>query len=82
MKIKFTTLPRLGNRLVGPVVKASASRAADLGSIPVFDVDHVLGQVFPVTLRLVIQLLPWHYRTRAGTGRSVSEYCNLVRWIV
>ena len=37
------------DRLVGLVVKASASTAADLGSIPVAAVDLFLGRVIPVT---------------------------------
>ena len=37
------------HRLVGPVVKASISRAADLGSIPAFCVNLCLDQVVPVT---------------------------------
>ena len=37
------------DRLVGLVVKASASRAADLGSIPAFAVYLFPGQVTPVT---------------------------------
>ena len=35
--------------LVGPVVKASASREADLGSIPAFGVVLFRGRVMPVT---------------------------------
>ena len=35
----MTTVTFVQYRLVGPVVKASASRAADLGSIPAFSAD-------------------------------------------
>ena len=58
--------------LVSVVVKASASGAADLGSIPAFAVDHFLGRIIPVTYKLILQkaTLPgaWRYRVIAGTG--------------
>ena len=44
----------LSDRRVGLVVKASASRASGLGSIPAFNVDLCHGGVMPVTSNLVI----------------------------
>ena len=43
------SLVSLDHRLLGLVVKASASRAADLGSIPAFGADLFPGRVTPVT---------------------------------
>ena len=36
-------------RLLGPVVKASAWRATDMGSVPAVAVDLIPGGVIPVT---------------------------------
>ena len=40
---------KLQGRLIGLVVKASASRATDLDSIAAFAMDYFLGRVIPVT---------------------------------
>ena len=40
------------------MVKASASREANLGSIPAFAVGIFPGRVIPVTLKLALQWLP------------------------
>ena len=56
--------------------KVSASRAADLGSIPAFPVDLNLcpGRVMPVTRKIgtPVTNLPdaWRYRVSSGTGWS------------
>ena len=42
------------------MVKASASRAAELGSSPVRTVGVFQGRVIPVTVHLVLQWLPSH----------------------
>ena len=54
--------PKIGHlpcptRLCGPSGKVSASRAADLGSIPAFSLWLSLGRVIPVTWRLIFQWL-------------------------
>ena len=69
-------------RLVGLVVKASASRAADLGSIPAFTVDlspwifhrgsfSGLSQTSDFEIGTLVAVLPdaWRYRVSAGAGR-------------
>ena len=45
-------------RLVGLVGKTSASRGADLGSIPALVADLFPGRIIPVTSQLVLQWLP------------------------
>ena len=61
-----------GDRLVGPVVYVSASRAVDLGSIHSFGVDLFLGRVIPVHLGIgtLVATLPgaWGYMVSSGTG--------------
>ena len=61
------------DRLVGLVVKASASRAADPGSNALLLWIFFPGRVLPMTYKLVLQGLPrgsgaWSYRVSAGTG--------------
>ena len=48
--------------------KASASRAADLGSIPAFAVDLFPVRVIPVTSELVFQWILCHVPKRVSTG--------------
>ena len=69
------------DRLVGLVVKASASRAADLGSILAFVLDLFLGRVIPVKMGTPAATLPdpLCYRVSAGTGCPVSVYCDWMR---
>ena len=55
-----------GHRLVGLVVKASDSRAVDLGSIPAFSVDTFPDRVIPVTEQLVFQWLPCKHLAKLG----------------
>ena len=60
------------SRLVGLVVKASASRAADLGSNPAFDLDLFPDRVIPVIkIGTPVATLPaaWCHRVNAGTSR-------------
>ena len=61
------------DRLVGLVVKASASRAANLGSIPACAVDLSRGSSHTSDLKFGVPVasLPgaWRYRISAGTGR-------------
>ena len=58
--------------LVGIVVKASASRAADQGSVPAFSVRIFSGWSHPRDLQIgtPVATLPgaWRYRVSAGTG--------------
>ena len=60
------------NHPVGLVVKASASRVADLGLIPTNGLDHFIGRVIPVISEIgtPVATLPctWCYRVSAGTG--------------
>ena len=62
------------HHLVGQVVKAYASKAADLGSIPAFAVDLFTGRVMPETIKIGTPgaTLPgvWRYRVSPGTGRT------------
>ena len=53
-----------------PSGKASASRATDLGSIPVFTVDHFLGRTSDLNISSPVATLPGSRRDRfnAGTG--------------
>ena len=73
------------DRLVGLVVKASASRAEDPGFESSFRRDFS-GRVIPVTSKLAIK---WHLCQALGVIRSalelvgtVSVYCDWVRWQV
>ena len=54
------------NRLIGPVVKAVHSGAADPASIPALSVDLSLGRVTPVATTLPGV---WRYRVSARAGR-------------
>ena len=71
------------HHLVGPVVIASASTAAGLGSIPAFGVDLFLGQVIPMTENLMIQWLtcqaPCLMGSALGQVEPMSVYCQWVR---
>ena len=54
-----------------PGGKQSASREAELGSIPAFIVDLYSGRVIPVTSRFSSYAArPWRYRASTGTGWS------------
>ena len=59
-------------RLIGLVVKVSASRAEDLGCKPHLCHGIFLGRVIPVALKIgtSVAIMPgmWHYRVSAGTG--------------
>ena len=69
--------------LVGQAVKASASRAADLGSIPIFEVELFPDKEVPVTSKLVLQWLPCQAPDVKGSVLGlvglVSVYCDWVR---
>ena len=69
-------------RVLGLVVKASASRAADLGSISAFTVDLSPGRVTAMTGKLVLQLLPYQApgikRAALGLVGLVSVYYDLM----
>ena len=58
--------------LVGPVVKASVSRAADRGSIPAFGVDFFPRSTHTSDVKTYhsVETLPgvWRYRLSVGTG--------------
>ena len=56
------------DRSVGPVVKASASRVADLGSIPAFDVHLLQARVIPITSKLAPQWLAWQAPGLTGSS--------------
>ena len=74
--VKLTTTPRayhacLGpHRLVGLVVKASASRVADLGLIPAFPPFCRSSHSGDLKIGTRVAILPgaWRYRVSAGTG--------------
>ena len=69
-----------------PSGKASASRAADLGSITTFAVDPFPGRVTPVTEKLALQWLPCQapgvIGSALGLTGSVPSYCDWVRYKV
>ena len=70
------------NYLIGLMVRASPSRAADFCSIPTFGVDLFLGWHISVTFKLVIQWLPCQapgvcFRVSAGSGRP----CVSILWL-
>ena len=58
------------------------SRAADLGSIPAFDVDLYHGRVMPVTEKLASQWLPCRAPgmvvSALGLAGPVSQCCDRV----
>ena len=59
------------DRLVGLVVKASASRVADLGSIPAFPVGLFPGRVILMISKLVLQKLV-HCQALGDTGSALG----------
>ena len=65
------------------MVKVSASRVADLVSIPAFNVGFILARVIPVTSKLVMQWLscqmPGVIRSTLGLVGLVSLYCDWMR---
>ena len=75
--------PNTNNGLVGLVVNASASRAADLGSLPPCAVDLCPGQVIPLTSTLLVWWLPCKVLGVIGSALGlvspVSVYCVWVR---
>ena len=82
----FPLLPSFtygNNRLVGLVLKASASRVADLGSIPTFAVGIFPGWVIPVNYNLIAQWLPCQVPGVIGSVLGlvgpVSVYCDWER---
>ena len=84
----FTEVPALWtgsvDRLLVLVVKASSSRTAGPGSIPVFPVVIFPNGVIPVTSKLVLQWLPCQapgdIRTALGLVGPVSVvYCDCAR---
>ena len=70
-------------RLVGLVVKASASRAEDLGIESRLRRDFLRGQVIPVTSKLALQWLPCQAPGVIGSvlelASPLSVYCDWVR---
>ena len=74
------------DRLIGLAVKASASRAEDLGFKSFLRGDFSRGQVIPVTSKLALQWLPCQAPGVKGLVLGlvgpVSVYCDWVRWKV
>ena len=74
------------DHFVGVVVKASASRAADLRLDFRFflgdctELSHTSG--LNIGIPVVTLSGAWRYRVSAGTGWHVSVYCDWVRWKV
>ena len=70
------------HRLVGLVVKVSASRAADLGSVPRFRCGSLFRSSHTSDLNAgtPVATLPdaWRYGVSAGTVGPVSVYCDWV----
>ena len=70
------------DRLIGLVVKASASKAEDSGSNPACD-EIFPGRVIPVTSKLALQWLPCQAPGIIGSALGlvgpVSVYCDWVR---
>ena len=75
-----------GHRLIGLVVKASASRAEDPGLESRLRRDFFRGRVIPVTSKLALQWLPCQtpgvIGSVLGLVGPVSIYCDWVRWKV
>ena len=73
----------LTDRLVGLVVKASASRAEDPGFESRLSRDFFRGRVIPVTSKLALQWLPCQAPGDTGSALGlvgpVSVYCDWVR---
>ena len=65
------------------MVKASASRVVDLGSVPTFAVDLFPDRVIPVTSKCVLQGLSCQVSvvvmSSLGLVGQVSVYCDSVR---
>ena len=76
----------LPDRLVGLVVKASASRVKDLEFDSRLQPDFFRGRVIPVTSKLALQWLPCQapgvLGSVLGLVGPVSVYCDWVRWKV
>ena len=72
------------DRLVGLVVKASASRAEDPGFESRLRRDFFRGRVIPVTSKLALQWLPFQAPGVIGSALGligpVLVYCDWVRW--
>ena len=80
------SVPMTTDRLVGLVVKASASRAEDPGFESRLRRDFFRGRVIPVTQKLTLQWLPCQAPGVIGSALGlvgpVSVYCDWVRWKV
>ena len=76
-------VPLFAHRLVGLVVKASASRAEDPGFESRLSWDFFRGRVIPVTQKLALQWLPCQAHgvigSVVGLVGPVSVYCDRVR---
>ena len=74
------------DRVVGLVVKASASRAEDPGFESRLRRDVFGGRVIPVTSELALQWMPCQapgvIGSALGLAGTVSVYCDWVRWKV
>ena len=81
-----THLSLLLPRLVGLVVKASASRTEDPGVRIPLAAGFFRGRVTPVTSKLALQWLPCQAPGVLGSALGlvgpVSVYCDWVRWKV
>ena len=81
--IKTASLASSKNRLVGLVVKASASRAEDPGFESRLRRDFFRGRVIPVTQKLALQWVhcqaPGVIGSALGLVVPVSVYCDWVR---
>ena len=79
----WSTMSRLPHRLVGLVVKASASRAEGSGFESRSRRDFFRGRVIPVTSKLALQWLPCQAPGVIGSALGlvgpVSVYCDRVR---
>ena len=75
----------LSDRLIGLVVKASASRMEDPGLNPTCaGIFSGSSHTSDLKIGTPVATLPstWCYRVSAGTGWLVSVYCDWVRWRV
>ena len=63
---------RGGYHLDGQLVKTSASKAADLGSCPVFSVGNFPGRVIQVTPKLALQWLPCQAPSFIGSALGLG----------
>ena len=84
-RVLWTASPA-GDRLVGLVVKASASRAEDPGFESRLRRDFFSGSSHTSDSKIGTPeaTLPgaWRYRVSAGTGRPGVSNCDWVRWKV